>query len=326
MYGLDDSLLLAVPVGLDDDVGPFSWVYVWLGAAGLVLALTAMVFAYVVGKRHLGLLYQLVEHRWFRAADGWLSGRAPRVWWFIRRRLTPNQWHGLSLSVAGLVIFAGVYVFAMITESWMDQDELYALDYRVHAWLIQTMGVRTEAFMRGLTRLGDGWVVGAIALVVGVVLVCLRQYWSALALVLSVGLGSLVIHGLKWLFERARPGEQLASAMGHSFPSGHTVFAVTLYGFFIYLVWRYLRRDAWRLPLTLGLVLLILAVGLSRVVLRVHWVSDVAGGLAVGLAWLVFSLTVSRVLQAYRSRDGRRVAAAGGRGGAQATPRDEQIL
>lgn len=299
---------------LDDDVGPFSWAYVWLGVAGLVLGLVALVFAYVVGRRHVGLVRRVVEHPWLGAVDDWLGGRWPRVWRFIRARFTPNQWHGLALSVAGLVIFFGLYVFALITEAWTDEEELYALDQRVYEWLIESMGGRTEAFMRGLTRLADGEVVAAVAVGVGVVLMVLRKYWTVVALALSVGVGAGVMHGLKWLFERARPIEQVAAEAGHSFPSGHTMSAVTLYGFFIYLVWRYLKRDMVRVPATVLLVLLILGVGLSRIVLRVHWVSDVAGGLAVGLAWLVFSLTVARGMQAYWSGSSLEEVAAGGPG------------
>lgn len=62
----------------------------------------------------------------------------------------------------------------------------------------------------------------------------------------------------------------------------------------IYLAWRFSKRDAVRFGVTIALTLLIVLAGLSRVILRVHWVSDVAGGFTVGLLWLIVSLVLSR--------------------------------
>jgi undecaprenyl-diphosphatase len=163
------------------------------------------------------------------------------------------------------------------------------------------MNAPATAYMRAVTHFGDGLTVALIGLVLGIGLLVRRRYWEVVSLVLAVGVGYAAMWGLKAIFVRDRPGDRLAEVLGHSFPSGHSFAAMTLYGFMIYLTWRYLRHDAVRIGVTIALILLILQVGLSRILLRVHWVSDVAGGFAVGVAWLVFSLVLTRALRAFLS-------------------------
>lgn len=91
--------------------------------------------------------------------------------------------------------------------------------------------------------------------------------------------------GMKQIFRRSRPAlEYLASAGGFSFPSGHAMVSVPFYGMLAYFVWLALRGSnpaAARISVA-GFTLVILAIGLSRVYLGVHYASDVAAGFAAG--------------------------------------------
>lgn len=95
--------------------------------------------------------------------------------------------------------------------------------------------------------------------------------------------------GMKQIFRRSRPGwEHLASAGGFSFPSGHAMVSVSFYGMLAYFVWLALRESnplIARMSLS-GFALLILAIGLSRIYLGVHYATDVAAGFAAGGIWL----------------------------------------
>jgi undecaprenyl-diphosphatase len=277
----------------------FGWTLVWLAATALLLVLAILAFGYLLARRRWDELSRLLRHPALAAVDRRLSERVPWLWRHIRRRFTVRQWHGLALTVAGVVSFAALYLFALVTEGWTEEEELYALDQLVYGWLVESMNQPVTAFMQRITHLGDGLTVAVLGLVLAVFLLVRRDRRELTALALSVGVGSAMMWGLKWLFERARPGEQLADALGHSFPSGHAFLAMTLYGFVIYLTWRLVRRDAVRIAVTVALTLVVFLVALSRVILRVHWVSDVAGGLTVGLAWLVCSLVLSRALEAW---------------------------
>jgi undecaprenyl-diphosphatase len=113
---------------------------------------------------------------------------------------------------------------------------------------------------------------------------------------------------LKNVYERARPdhGSPIALPHSYSFPSGHAATAVVLYGALGLLFAEHarsrLRAAGWLVAATA----LALAIGASRVLLDVHFVSDVLAGFAVGLAWLCCCAIVRDVMrgEAPASRQG----------------------
>lgn len=107
-----------------------------------------------------------------------------------------------------------------------------------------------------------------------------------------VALGAIGLNALlKLTYHRPRPLlPHLVPAHGLSFPSGHAMVAMAFYGLLFWLLSRRLRRG-WKRTLTrVGLALLILAIGGSRIYLHVHYASDVVAGFAAGLAWLLLAL------------------------------------
>lgn len=94
---------------------------------------------------------------------------------------------------------------------------------------------------------------------------------------------------LKFLVQRPRPeGFRLAAETGFSFPSGHSMAVMAFFGLLIWMVWHYERDRAVRIGCSVALAALIVAVGVSRIYLGVHYASDVVAGFCVSLAWLAF--------------------------------------
>ena len=149
------------------------------------------------------------------------------------------------------------------TESWADEETLYAFDRRIYDWLVGAMHPTVAAFMRSVIHFGDTLVIVAVAVATGAYLLHRKHRWRVAGLVVAVGGGSAILWGLKWIFARSRPEAHLAAAMGHSFPSGHAFNSVTLYGFLIYLTWRMVERDAVRIGVTIVLIALVFLVGLD---------------------------------------------------------------
>lgn len=112
--------------------------------------------------------------------------------------------------------------------------------------------------------------------------------------VITIALSSLVLMLLlKFLFQRQRPLSPLLKAVkGLSFPSGHSIMAVTFYGLLLYVIWGSLSNDLLKYSVSALLVLLILSIGYSRIYLRVHYASDVIAGFIIGFLWLMISLSV----------------------------------
>jgi undecaprenyl-diphosphatase len=98
---------------------------------------------------------------------------------------------------------------------------------------------------------------------------------------------------LKHFFHRERPvlENPLVTLSSYGFPSGHTMGATLLYGLLALLAWKNVRNRAARLACVAGACLWILLIGLTRIYLGAHYLTDVLGALAAGLLWLVVCWT-----------------------------------
>jgi undecaprenyl-diphosphatase len=141
------------------------------------------------------------------------------------------------------------------------------------------------------------WLV--ISLLVSAVLAARHRVEAAYALGSAVG--SWVLNNtLKLIIVRPRPSASLVEVYSArptwSFPSGHVMSYVALYGFLFYLAYAIAPRSAWRTAALVLLGALVSLVGLSRIYLGAHWASDVLGGYLFGTVWLAV------VISLYRSR------------------------
>lgn len=141
-----------------------------------------------------------------------------------------------------------------------------------------------ESPIRALTLLGSGWVLVPLG-AVGYVL--LRRARHPLARYLpAAAAGAFLFDGLtKWLVSRPRP-----RGTDYGFPSGHTLGAAIFFGGVIYVLWTSPVPRVWRWAGTALSALLVLGIAYSRLYLKVHWASDVAGGFTGGLAYLLLVL------------------------------------
>ena len=125
---------------------------------------------------------------------------------------------------------------------------------------------------------------------------------AALVLLASVFGSGAITAAVKLLVSRDRPSLPLAidsAEQGFSFPSGHSLSSLALYGSLAYLLAQGLR--SWRrVAVVAGLLTVVVAVGASRVYLGYHWVSDVLGSWTLGVLWLSAVLTAERILTARR--------------------------
>jgi membrane-associated phospholipid phosphatase len=102
---------------------------------------------------------------------------------------------------------------------------------------------------------------------------------------------------LKATFERPRPSfdDPVATAGWFSFPSGHALSSIALYGTLAYVLGSALRSQRARAASLAGVAVLVATIGFSRLYLGVHYLTDVLAGYSAGLAWLLFTIAVVRV-------------------------------
>ena len=134
-------------------------------------------------------------------------------------------------------------------------------------------------YVSWFTQLGSG--VGAVTVTLILTLISYylwRDRIGSLWYLLSFAAVAVLNQVAKAIFVRDRPSlNELVGGVGYSFPSGHSSMAFAVYGGFLILSWRFLNRTG-RIVLGTVLSLLILAMGSSRIILNVHYFSDVVGG------------------------------------------------
>lgn len=107
------------------------------------------------------------------------------------------------------------------------------------------------------------------------------------ALIFITSLGGVVLNKiLKEIFQIPRPAEPLISVGGYAFPSGHAMSAAIFYSLLILLFHKKIKNKIARISFIIANISIILLVGLSRIMLRVHTAYDVVGGFVIGLLWL----------------------------------------
>ena len=199
-------------------------------------------------------------------------------------------WHLL----AGLMIFAIMTLLVgEIGERVASGHPLTVTDAKLSAWLYANRSPSLTRALRIATELGSTWIAIATAGVFGIYLLWRRQIYWLVVVWFSVFGGMGLNRLLKYAFQRPRPhfDDPLLSLTGYSFPSGHTMAATVLYGVVaVFLVAR-TKHLAARAIVILSAAALIAIVGFSRIYLGAHYLSDVLGAIAEGLAWLSLCFT-----------------------------------
>jgi undecaprenyl-diphosphatase len=272
----------------------------WLGRATLVLAVVlAFYLAYrwaannrvrLVGWGDVLLAYPPVARLRTRydAQLGWLL-----------RRLTPGQYLGLHLTV-GLLAAAGcLWLFGGLAEDLLTGDPIVRFDRALDDYLHAHATPALTTFFLIVTALGSIEVMVLLGVVVAALLAWGRR-WLFLGSWLAAVAGSAFLdHVLKGLFERPRPHFEhpLLVETSYSFPSGHAMESLVVYGMLAYFAVLACRTWESRVAVVFGAALLVMLIGFSRMYLGVHYFSDVLAGYAAGGVWLSALITGAETIR-----------------------------
>ena len=193
----------------------------------------------------------------------------------------PRRWS------VGLGVSGGLFLLFVLITWWSVGGPLHDADGALDRWLFSLSHPGWAYFFSLATELGGWELLAGVVAIIGV-LVRRRGGWPwVVALAVAAGGGALVDELLKRLIARPRPLAPLEVARGYSFPSGHVMMAVGFYGMCIWFALgsQLSRRTKALVIVAAGLAMLL--VGVSRVYLRAHWLSDALAGYAAGGAWLV---------------------------------------
>ena len=212
--------------------------------------------------------------------------RHPWLLRLVRERLDPATATGLALTLALAVVIVGGVLVGTLAYLMRSSDSLVDSDRAVGEWGVDHATSWSTEALELMTELGSSTYV-----ILAMLLLALVEYWRVPNRWMPVFLATvvfgeiLVVNAVKELLDRVRPDfNPIAETLGPSFPSGHSGIAAAFYaGAALVLARR--RSPRTRALLAGGAVAIAAGVACSRVLLGVHWMSDVLAGLALGWAW-----------------------------------------
>jgi undecaprenyl-diphosphatase len=199
------------------------------------------------------------------------------------------------------VVTAAAFVFALLLVLVRLQwAPLESADHGAAARLNSLVAGHSAvvSVVKAVTWLGSSGVLWTL-IGMAVVVLAIRRRWRLAIYLLVTGAGALTLDPvLKALVGRLRPvvAHPVAYGTGNSFPSGHALGSIVCYGS-LFLVFLPAARGTWRRVFIAVIVTLIAAIGVSRLLLGVHYLSDVLGAWALGITWLgvtAFAFELSR--------------------------------
>jgi membrane-associated phospholipid phosphatase len=223
--------------------------------------------------------------------------------WIVRNapsRLRPALRHadrrvvgGAAVAVSFVAVLLSAVVVGWIFETVDTTDGFAQWDESVAEWGATNASDTSTRVLDLLTHLGGTLWLLVIMVVIGVVDYVRNRNLNVLLYLVVIGVGIVLINnGLKLIVDRPRPDiARLSGWSGTSFPSGHSAAAAACWAGIAMVVTRHMTRG-WRIAATAVAAGLAVTVAATRVLLGVHWLTDVIAGVIVGWTWF-FLVTIA---------------------------------
>lgn len=194
--------------------------------------------------------------------------------------------NALKVTIPLAIIITGLIIFSELAEDLLE-DELQSFDEAIIAVIQQTITDPMIQLATFTTHMGDAITIIVLAAIMIAFLLYKRRFALAIFIAVANLFGGLFNWILKAIFARDRPTiEVLIEQGGYSFPSGHAMGSMILYGSLAMVIVLLADRLSVGIAYSVLTFFVIFFIGLSRVYLGVHYPSDVFAGFALGAAWL----------------------------------------
>jgi membrane-associated phospholipid phosphatase len=261
------------------------WVIPPLGFSLLPLVVGGLLLLGFASLILLPVVFWLIGH--FLKKNSWYP-------WFRERFLLVQQrWPALYI-VASLGISAFMLtLFAFLAWETIFRNVMVVFD-NSFIWLIRYfVSPGLDKIMIDITDVGFGTSYIIIVAICLLLLTYFRRWRELAGMVICLTGGAALNFWLKFLFHRSRPDLfRVVQETGYSFPSGHVIASMCFYGMGAFLIMRTISSWRGRLAVATLAGILIVAIGVSRIYLGVHYPTDVLAGFAAGSMWVAFCISL----------------------------------
>ncbi len=213
----------------------------------------------------------------------------------------------LTLIIGGSLVVTLAALGTEVYSDVVDEEGLAGLDIPALEYFQTLRNPETDAFVTGFTNVGGGVGMPILASILTAWLTFLSRTWRPIILVGGAALVSTTATTVgKRLVGRTRPDHTEAVPpyeSSPSFPSGHTLNTTVVIGVLLYIMCLQFQMLWARITAITAGVIFIIAMGLSRVFLGHHWLTDVMAGWLLGLAWVGMVILAHRLFHLIRRRE-----------------------
>jgi undecaprenyl-diphosphatase len=200
----------------------------------------------------------------------------------------------LKVLMAAVLFLLAIFLFAyMVDEVLLENEDVF--DRTVFNYFKKFSSPGFIHLMKTITFFGSSYFLfPAYVLLISWLL--LKRKRNEAIDILIIGVSSTVLmFVLKQFFHRHRPPLPVFKALtNYSFPSGHALSSFIFCSVLIFLIWKRALQKKWKWLFSVLLVLSSFSIGISRIVLRYHYASDVLAGFCLGYAWVILSLWIQK--------------------------------
>lgn len=184
--------------------------------------------------------------------------------------------------------FIFVAAFALLSKLLSNIKFLVKIDVALQQFIINFRFEPLSSIFKIITDLGDTKAMIVWTIIVALIFFWKKKYIYSLSITLSIGISELISFIIKNTVERHRPPAFMAlvTESSPSFPSGHTIAALSFFGFLIYFFNKKIENKSLRYLLNSICALIIILAGIIRIYLGAHWPSDVLASYILGGVWL----------------------------------------
>ena len=232
--------------------------------------------------------------------DSWLKSLVqrfkthyPDVSRVIAERFSIKMFVGLPLTILIVVFIINLLLIFDFVEDLINSKSFVVADARVSKFFLDIRSEHVAKAFYLLTLTGNNISVTILTIIGTLLFWAKKKYHYIVALLVTVSGSAISIYSGKNTFHILRPAQNAYYLVkSFSFPSGHATYAMGLYGLLLYMLIRHVSTTKKRILLIVLGVLFILLLGVSRLYLGVHFLSDVLGGFMLGLLWLLTGIYV----------------------------------
>ncbi len=214
---------------------------------------------------------------------------------FIKARFDLKNVYGLRLTFILAVLIISAIYFVSIGNNYIHKELMFQFDIRVKNLFFFLRDSEMIKLFTFITNFADPkMIIIAVSLFLGFLVVNKKKNYI-IPFFVSIGFASVSDYIIKNIFERPRPDVGVYVEHGFSFPSGHSTIVIAFYGFIAYFLIRNIEKIKNKIIIIFFTIILALIVGFSRIYLGAHYLSDVMGGLLLGLFALFLSIAITEI-------------------------------